>query len=55
MPKSIDISGLNCGCAKKSDDKVKQLEDGRKLQDHTSNVFFKGTISEIISTGQQTG
>lgn len=42
---------VSCGCTKKSDDKVKQLEDGRKLQDHTSNVFFKGTISKNNTSG----
>lgn len=42
---------ISCGCDKKSAAKIKQLEDGRKLQDHTSNVFFKGTISKNNTSG----
>lgn len=42
---------VSCGCAKKSDDKIKELTDGRKLQDHTSNIFFKGTISKNNTSG----
>lgn len=42
---------VSCGCAKKTDDKIKQLTDGRKLQDHTSDVFFKGTVSKNNTSG----
>lgn len=42
---------ISCGCDKKSAAKIKQLEDRRKLQDHTSNVFFKGTISKNNTSG----
>lgn len=42
---------ISCGCSKKSNDKIKQLGDGRKLQDHTSNVFFNGTISKNNTSG----
>lgn len=42
---------ISCGCDKKSADKIKQLEDGRKLQDHTSDIFFKGTISKNNTSG----
>lgn len=42
---------VSCGCLKKSDDKIQQLENGRKLQDHTSTVFFKGTISKNNTSG----
>ena len=42
---------ISCGCDKKSASKIKQLEGGRKLQDHTSNVFFKGTISKNNTSG----
>lgn len=42
---------ISCGCSKRTDDKIKQLEDGRKLQDHTSDVFFKGTISKNNTSG----
>lgn len=36
---------------KKSDVKAKQLESGRALVDHTSPVFFKGTVSKNSRTG----
>lgn len=42
---------ISCGCSKKTTGKIKQLEDGRKLQDHTSNVFFKGTVSKNNTSG----
>lgn len=42
---------VSCGCGKKSDLKIKQLEDARDLQEHTSNVFFKGTISKNNTSG----
>lgn len=42
---------VSCGCAKKSDVKAKQLESGRALVDHTSPVFFKGTVSKNSRTG----
>ena len=42
---------ISCGCAKKSDDKIKELTDGRKLQDHTSDIFFNGTISKNNTSG----
>ena len=42
---------ISCGCDKKSSVKIKQLKRGRKLQDHTSNVFFKGTISKNNTSG----
>ena len=42
---------ISCGCDKKTAVKIKQLEDGRKLQDHTSDVFFKGTISKNNTSG----
>ena len=42
---------ISCGCSKKSSEKIKQLEKGRKLKDHTSKVFFQGTISKNNLTG----
>lgn len=42
---------VSCGCSKKSDAKAKQLESGRALVDHTSPVFFKGTIKKNNKTG----
>lgn len=42
---------ISCGCDKKTVSKAKQLEGGRKLQDHTSDVFFKGTISKNNTSG----
>lgn len=42
---------VSCGCGKKSDAKAKQLESGRALVDHTSPVFFKGTIKKNNKTG----
>ena len=42
---------VSCGCAKKSAEKAKQLERGRKIKDHTSSVFFKNTVSKNSRTG----
>ena len=42
---------VSCGCEKKTKIKAEQLKDGRKLQDHTSDIFFKGTISKNNTSG----
>lgn len=42
---------VSCGCGKKSEEKAKQLLSGRNIVDHTSEVFFKGTISKNNHTG----
>lgn len=42
---------ISCGCNKKSVEKIKKLENGRNLQDHTSDVFFKGTVSKNNTSG----
>lgn len=42
---------ISCGCSKKSKKKVEQLLSGRHLDDHTSDVFFKGTLSKNNKTG----
>ena len=41
----------SCGCSKKTEEKINQLLSGRKIVDHTSEVFFKGTISKNNHTG----
>ena len=42
---------ISCGCSKKSKKKVEQLRSGLHLDNHTSNVFFKGTLSKNNKTG----
>lgn len=42
---------VSCGCAKSSKSKIEALKSGRKLQDHTSSVFYKGTVSKNNTTG----
>lgn len=42
---------VSCGCSKRSKDKIDQLRAGRKLDAHTSGVFFKGTISKNNTSG----
>lgn len=42
---------VSCGCEKESQIKVEQLKRGRRLQNHTSDVFFKGTISKNNTSG----
>lgn len=42
---------ISCGCKKKSKEKKEQLLSGRNIVDHTSKVFFKGTISKNNHTG----
>lgn len=46
------ISGrtTSCGCNKRSQSKVKALNEGKKIEDHTSMVFFKNTISKNSKT-----
>lgn len=42
---------ISCGCSAKGQDKIDLLKASRKLNDHTSNVFFKGTVSKNSVTG----
>lgn len=42
---------ISCGCSKKGKEKSNQLLSSRKIVDHTSKVFFKGTISKNNHTG----
>lgn len=42
---------VSCGCSKRAEDKIDQLRAGRKLDDHTSGIFFKGTISKNNTSG----
>lgn len=42
---------VSCGCLKSTPQKAKQLKDSRHIVDHTSNVFFKGTVSKNSITG----
>ena len=42
---------ISCGCVAKGPDKIKMLKDSRKIEDHTSKVFFSGTISKNNTTG----
>lgn len=42
---------ISCGCSKKSEEKIKHMIGARHIVDHTSDVFFKGTLSKNNSTG----
>lgn len=42
---------VSCGCTKSSESKIESLKSGRKLQEHTSSVFFQGTLSKNNTTG----
>lgn len=42
---------ISCGCQKKSQKKINELKAGRHLVDHTSDVFFKNTLSKNNRTG----
>ena len=42
---------VSCGCSKRAEDKIDLLRAGRKLDDHTSSIFFKGTISKNNTSG----
>ena len=42
---------VSCGCAKSSESKIESLKAGRKLQEHTSSVFYQGTLSKNNTTG----
>ena len=42
---------VSCGCSKRAEDKIDQLKTGRKLDNHTSGIFFKGTISKNNTSG----
>ena len=42
---------ISCGCQKKTQKKIDELIAGRKLSDHTSDVFFKNTLSKNNRTG----
>ena len=41
----------SCGCKKKTQNKINELKAGRHLIDHTSDVFFKNTLSKNNQTG----
>ena len=42
---------VSCGCSKRAEDKIDLLRAGRKLDDHTSGIFFKRTISKNNTSG----
>lgn len=42
---------VSCGCLKRNGEKAGQLERGRNLNDHTSLIFYKGTVSKNNTTG----
>lgn len=42
---------VSCGCSKSHPEKIKKRVDSLKITDHTSNVFFKNTISKNNTTG----
>lgn len=42
---------VSCGCSKSSQEKIEQMYNGRKIADHTSPIFFKGTVSKNSITG----
>lgn len=42
---------VSCKCRLKEDESVKRLNDGKKLEDHTSPVYFQGTVSKNSITG----
>lgn len=42
---------ISCGCVANGPDKIKTLTESRNLSDHTSNIFFKGTVSKNNTTG----
>lgn len=41
----------SCKCNLEDEDRIKSLNDGKKMEDHTSSVFFKGTVSKNSITG----
>ena len=42
---------ISCGCYLYDKDRLKALNDGKKIVDHTSHVFYKGTLSKNNKTG----
>lgn len=42
---------ISCGCSKRNEEKARQLESGRNLNDHTSLIFYNGTVSKNNTTG----
>lgn len=42
---------ISCGCSLYDQDKIKKLNDGKEIVDHTSMNFFKGTVSKNSITG----
>lgn len=42
---------VSCKCRLKEEESVKRLNDGKKLEDHTSPVYFQGTIRKNSITG----
>lgn len=44
-------ASTSCGCIKTSEEHMSKVRDGRKIEDHTSPVFYKGTISKNSKTG----
>lgn len=42
---------ISCGCVAKGKNKIDLLKSSRKLEDHTSEIFFKGTVSKNSITG----
>lgn len=42
---------ISCGCYLYDKDRIKALNDGKKIEEHTSSVFYKGTVSKNNKTG----
>lgn len=42
---------ISCGCQKRMQEKINELKAGRNLSDHTSEVFFRNTLSKNNRTG----
>lgn len=42
---------ISCGCYLYDKDRIKALNDGKKIIDHTSSAFYKGTLSKNNKTG----
>lgn len=42
---------ISCGCYLYDKDRIKALNDGKRIEDHTSPIFYKGTVSKNNKTG----
>lgn len=42
---------ISCGCYLYDKNRIKALNDGKKIKEHTSSIFYKGTVSKNNKTG----